>query len=63
MNEITVEDAWREIFSLGNGNRWVPIPKNLKRIVGLDSRMGISGGLLTTKHSAQYAERFINRLN
>ena len=60
MNQI---QAWSEIFRLSHGNNWIPIPENLKRIVGLDSRIGIIGNTLCTKVSAMGAMSFLNRLN
>ena len=60
MSEI---QAWQAIFRLSAGNSWQPIPTNLKQILGLDSRVGIMGGILCTKHTAEYVNGFINRLN
>ena len=60
MNQI---QAWNEIFRLSYGNNWIHIPENLKQIIGLDSRMGIMGGTLCTKHTAAYVKQFVDRLN
>lgn len=60
---MTEIQAWQQIFSLSRGSQWQAIPENLKRFLGLDSRIGICGGLLITKHSAEYANAFITRVN
>lgn len=60
MNQIQL---WAEIFKLSYGNTWQPIPEHLKKSLGLDSRLGIMGGIICTSHSGKYAQEFINRLN
>jgi hypothetical protein len=60
---MTESEAWQEIFNLSYGNQWQPIPKHIKKILGLDDRLGILGGTICTQHSAQYVSAFINRLN
>lgn len=54
---------WQEIFNLSYGNTWQPIPEYIKRELGLDSRLGIMGGVLCTAHTAGYVNDFITRLN
>ena len=55
--------AWREVFNLSYGKTWQAIPENLKKQLGLDSRVGIMGGILCTKHTANYVKQFLDRLN
>jgi hypothetical protein len=60
---MTIISAWQEIFKLSYGNTWQAIPQNVKREIGLDSRLGICGGIICTQVSAKGASDFINRLN
>jgi hypothetical protein len=60
MNDI---QAWHEIFRLSYGNKWQSIPQKLAQQIGLDSRLGICGGIICTHVSAKGASDFINRLN
>lgn len=56
-------NLWHEVFSLSYGNTWQPIPKPLKTALGLPDNIGICGGMLQTKHAAEYTQAFCNRLN
>jgi len=56
-------DAWRVLFSLSTGNKWVKIPQNIRDILNLDSRLGIFGGILCTQAAANGTIRFLDRLN
>jgi hypothetical protein len=60
---MSITDAWKQIFSLSSGNKWNRIPDDLKKIVGLDSRVGIFGGMLCTQNAANGTIQFLNRLN
>ena len=55
--------AWRAVFSLSYGNKWIKIPNELILKLGLPSGVGISGQIICTKRSAVGANRFINRMN
>lgn len=55
--------AWHEVFSLAYGNKWVKIPPKLINLLGLPSGIGIAGGILCTKNTANYVNQFINRVN
>jgi len=60
---MTIIEAWKRIFQLSSGNKWNRIPDDLKKIVGLDSRVGIFGGMLCTQNAANGTIRFLDRLN
>ena len=60
MNHV---QAWQAIFRLSCGNQWVEIPREIKTTLQLDNRLGICGGIICTKISAEYANEFIKRLN
>lgn len=60
---MTIPEAYNELFRLSSGNDWVKIPEDIRRVLNLDSRLGIYGGILCTKNSAIGISQLINRLN
>ena len=56
-------ETWQKIFALSSGNEWVKIPDKYRRILGLDSRLGIIGGILCTRIGAIGLQQTIERLN
>lgn len=60
---MTVTDAWGEVFALSCGNEWIPIPRKISGFLGLDSRLGICGGVLCTKNGARGIIFAIERIN
>jgi hypothetical protein len=60
---MTQIEAWNAIFNLSAGNEWIPIPREISGVLGLDSRLGILGGTLCTRIGARGIIRAVERIN
>ena len=55
--------AWNTVFRLSTGNEWVKIPAEISGYLGLDSRLGICGGVICTRIGARGILRAVQRIN
>ena len=60
---MTIKEAWDNLFRLSSGNKWISIPEDIKRVLGLDSRLGVYNGILCTYPGYIGISRLINKLN
>lgn len=59
---MTAREAYQKVWNMSCGE-WVPIPEEIRKVLGLDSRLGVYGGVLCTRPAAQGAARLIAKLN
>ena len=60
---MTQFEAWQYINRNWFISQWQEIPANIKQVLGLDSRLGMLGGMLVTRKASEYANIFIRNLN
>lgn len=55
--------AWQYIVNNWHSPDWQPIPQEVKQILHLDSRLGMSGGMSVTRNGADRIAQFVNDMN
>lgn len=60
---MTQLQAWTYIVNNWHCPNWQPIPQDVSRVIGLDSRLGMTGGMLVTRNGAKGVISFVNQLN
>jgi len=60
-NEIMI--AWQWILDNWNCQQWNRIPSNVQKVLNLDTRLGICGGMLISQNAARGINEFILRMN
>jgi len=56
-------EAWTYIIQNWGCVNWTALPQWVKTALNLHSALGICGGMLITRHSAEYMGDFITRMN
>jgi len=60
---MTTIEAWNYIINNWYCYEWQAIPQTVQNVLNLDSRLGMCGGMLVTKKSAQGTLEFVQNMN
>jgi len=60
---MTTLEAWQYIVNNWYAPQWRPIPQEIQRVLGLDSRLGMCGGMLVTRNGSERINQFIRAMN
>ena len=60
---MTTISAWQYITEHWYCKDWQPLTNDVKKVLRLDSRIGITGGMLVTYTGAKGIINFVKRMN